>query len=151
LHCAAQPAPGAAKNPVKTQEVTRFFELLKAGRAASRNYNVNDVPNWDSKAIVGFVTTGGLTVEDVNAKGAKRYSPDQVEAALTKRAGEVFQSFSHISFLYAKGKKQYSEVRFTEKPGCVVATLATWYELEFITDGGRLKLLKCKYINQDGD
>lgn len=151
LHCVAQPAPGVTKSQGKEQEVIRFFELLKAGRSASRKFNVNEVPNWDCKAIAGVISSSGLTVEDVNAKGIKKFSPDEVEQALVKKQGTAFQSFAHISFLYAKGKKQYSEVKVTEKSGMVLATLATWYELEFATEGGQLRLRKCKYVNPDKD
>lgn len=153
LQCAtpAAQSAGHGQDQGKSQEVIRFMELLKAGRAPVRKFNVNDVPSWEPKSIAGFINPGGFTVEDVNSKTIKKYSPDEVERALRQKRGEVFKSFSHISFLYAKGKKQYSEVKFVEKPEGVLALLATWYELEFVSDGTHLKLQKCKYVNVDKD
>lgn len=132
-------------------EVIRFMDALKASRTPSRKFNVNEVPNWDPKVIAGFIFSGGVTVEDVNTKAAKKFTPEEVERALVTKKGEVFQSFSHISFLYAKGKPQYSELKVTKKGDGIIAVLATWYELEFVSVDGHLKLRRCKYINHDAD
>jgi len=151
LQVAAQTPTNAGQSQGKHQEVIQFLELLKAGRTPARKFNVNDVPKWETKKIAGFISPGSLTVEDVNTKVVKKYSPEEVDRALAQKKGEVFQSFSHISFLYAKGKKQYSEIKYVEKPDGVLAVLATWYELEFVSDGDHLKLRKCKYVNSDKD
>lgn len=151
LQSATQTKPSVRQSQGKYQEVIQFLELLKAGRTVPRKFNVNDVPNWEPKSIAGFISLGGLTVEDVNTKMVRKYSPGEVEQALKLKKGEVFQSFSHISFLYGKEKKQYSEVKFVEKPDGALAMLATWYELDFVTDGDHLRLRKCKYVNSDRD
>lgn len=148
----ASPANAAKiEDSTKSGDVSKFLDLLKAGRPASRKFNIGEVPNWNIQAIVGFISSKGMVLEDVNSKSQNRYSPGEVAQALKERKGEVFESFSHISFLYAKGKKQYSEVKITEKPGLVSATLASWYEMEFVTENGQLKLRRCKYINIEGD
>ena len=158
--CTSKAAVGNRSVPVATSvdllqeansEVTRFMDALKASRTPSLMFNVNDVPNWDPKAIANFVVPGGVIIEDVNTKVAKKFTPQEVERALFGKKGEVFKAFSHISFLYAKGKPQYSELTVTRKAGIVLAVLATWYELEFISVQGHLKLRRCKYINLDAD
>jgi len=137
--------------PNSEHEVIRFMEALKANRPPSRKFSVNEVPSWDPKAISGFIFSAGVTVEDVNTKVVKKYSPEEVERALTAKKSKVFKSFSHISFLYAKGKPQYSQLKVTTKGAGVLAVLATWYELEFVSIEGHLKLRRCKYINRDAD
>jgi hypothetical protein len=143
--------PGVDPNQGRHQEVIQFLDLLKAGRAAVRKFKVADVPNWDVKRIEDLIYPDGCTIEDVNTKLVKKYSPAEVERALVEKKGDIFKSFSHVSFLYAKGMKQYSEVKFIDRSGGVTAVLATWYELEFVVDGARLKLKKCKYVNSDKD
>lgn len=151
LRCEMPSAHLESRDQKKYQEVIRFMDLLKAHRPVTRKFNVKDVPNWEIKSIAGFIYAGGVTVEDVNTKVVKRYSPYEVELALTQKRGEIFTVFSHISFLYAKGKKQYSELKFTDKPDGILAVLASWYELEFVSDGTHFKLRKCKYVNTEND
>ena len=135
----------------KYSDITSFLSIIKATKPVPRRFNVKDAPDWSIDRLMECISKNGVVLENVNTKKKKAVSYKEAEASLRKRKGDLFRALAHVSYLYSQARKQYSELRFVEQSNCVLVTLASWYEFDFAMESGRLKLRKCKYVNEDAD
>ena len=136
-----------APNPPEVRAEQAFLDFLKASGPSPRKFEPQNAPNWDLPKVSAWFPASGVIISEPSHPKGTRYSAQQITSELTARKGDLFRTFSHISFLLSHPRKQYSEVKFQKLSSTTVVFIATFYEITFVNDFGSLKLSQIKDIN----
>lgn len=128
-----------------------FLEFIKFPTEPKGVFSAQSAPHWNTSRFMTFVSANGVTFSDVNKEKSFQASSSQIETALVKRRGDIFTTLSHLAMTYSIPYRQYSELTFDRDNEEFIVSLADWYRLAFVSEGGRLRLKKCDYLMVEGD
>jgi hypothetical protein len=138
--------------PQEYIDTYNFLELLKNTKQPIGAFNPIEAPKWDINKVMEYISKDSVTFVDPNYdKITIKTTYLNIEKALKVRKGKIFEKFAHLSHIYSIPYKQYSELKFVKTGNSVIVYLAGWYKLEFINNESRYKLIKCEYLQIEGD
>ena len=131
--------------PSEHQKAYQFFELLKWPNEPVGAFNANSAPAWDISKVLSYISPDGITFSDVNHRMEGHISKEQIKDDLTRRDGQVFVSFAHLSHIYSIPYKQYSELRFVTVDGGVKVNVGNWYTITFVYEDEKAYAVNWSY------
>ena len=137
--------------PDDFRQAYEFLEFIKFPKEPEGGFEAQEAPRWDLSRFMSFISAEGVIFSDVNGGISGRRSPAQIRSALTQRKGAVFKVFAHLAHIYSIPYKQYSELTFQKKDKSFIVNISDWYSLTFASEGDHLRLIKCDYLEQEGD
>ncbi|MFL5740047.1 MAG: hypothetical protein ACJ75B_07510 [Flavisolibacter sp.] len=139
--------------PPNDADIFNFLESLKWKEDSDSNdYSGNNTPNWNIPLLITHISDSGVLFIDPNDDFNKKIEKKQIERELNKRKGKSYEMISYFTFLYSIPFRQYSELKFEEKDGDeVVVTIGTSHELTFETKLKKHYLIKCEYLELEGE
>lgn len=137
--------------PPEFLQAFEFLEFIKFPKEPKGVSNPQAAPHWDVPKFMTFISANGVAFSDVNREKPFQGSPTQIKASLIGRRGEIFSMFSHLAMTYSIPYKQYSELDFEKTGNAFIVNVSDWYRLTFVSEGNRLRLVKCDYLMTEGD
>ena len=151
----AAPATRPPDGPVIESDSADAIAVLARLRTISptggEGFDAAAAPTFDPAGVLAVVSDSGLTLDDVNrADSTVHLSKQEVAAQLAGRRGRAFTSLVHLGYVYSQPYAQYSRLTFARGAGLVVS-VADWYRLRFVREGGRLRLSRVSYVMEEVD
>jgi hypothetical protein len=136
----------------KNADILNYLEALKWGKNSdSSGYDLNKTPKWDISLLTNNLSDNGVRFIDPNEDLNKKLSKRQIQTELSKRKGKSYEMISHMTYIYSIPYKQYSALKFKESHQEIIVDVGAWYELTFVTKNGRHYLIKCEYLQSEGE
>jgi hypothetical protein len=157
---AERPAVPAAPPPADTivasdtaDAVAILARLRTIAPAGGSGFDAASAPTIDPAAVLAVVSDSGLTLNDTNLEESAtvQLSRRQIESQLARRRGRAFTSLVHLGYIYSQPYPQYSKLTFTRRSDVLEASVANWYRLGFVREGGRLRLRRVDYTMHEGE
>jgi hypothetical protein len=160
---AERPTPPAAPPPAPPPDtivasdsadaVAILARLRTIAPTGGDGFDAASAPTFDPAAVLAVVSDSGLTLHDTNLKESAtvQLSRQQVESQLARRRGRAFTSLVHLGYLYSQPYPQYSKLTFTRRTDVLEASVADWYRLRFVREGGRLRLRRVDYTMMEAE
>jgi hypothetical protein len=139
--------------PPKNMDIFNFLESLKwEENSDSSGYDLNKTPKWNISLLLNNISDNGVLFIDPNDNFNKTITKKQVEKELSKRKGKSYEMISHFTYIYSIPYKQYSEIKFKEnQKEETTVDIGSWYELKFESKQNRHYLIKCEYLELEGE
>jgi len=129
-----------------------FFEFLKWPSRPRGPFDASRAPHWDLGKLSEYIPADGITFSDVNHRLEGHRSREEILRSLTRREGETFTAFAHLSSLYSIPYKQYSEMNFHRiSDGMDNAKMGNWYVISFRTVGTNCQVAHWEYSELEGE
>lgn len=128
-----------------------FLEAIKLPAEPQEAFDAKNAPEWNVEALAQYIPASGIEFSDVNHRGKKRFSREAILQSLKKRGGQPFVTFSHLSHIYSIPHKQYSSLKFERVGETTVVRLASWYRLTFRHSTTGAQLIRCDYLQLEGE
>jgi hypothetical protein len=138
------PAPPASE-PVP-RPIAEFMDYLRSFAPAKGKKFVPEKP-IDPGIMLGFISSAGLVVSDINEPPAKKFSREQIRSELKVGRGDSFRYVVHVAYFAAELPN--SKLRVEKKDGKTQILLPD-YTLVFAEEKSVLKLEALEYINPEG-
>jgi hypothetical protein len=139
--------------PPGFEQEAAFLEFLKyPSERTTDAFRAQDAPHWDTDTIARYIPAGGTDFVDVNSVNQGHVSRNEFLRSIQARQGLAFSVMSHLAHIYSIPYRQYSELRFS-RPAESYATvsIANMYQLTFRRDPAGPVLVKCEYLEVEGD
>lgn len=128
-----------------------FLEAIKLPAEPLDAFNARNAPEWNIETLAQYIPSSGILFTDVNQPGKKRISRESILRSLKKRGGQPFVTFSHLSHIYSIPYKQYSSLEFKRVGETTVVRISSWYKLTFRHSTTGTQLVRCDYLELEGD
>jgi hypothetical protein len=139
--------------PPKNMDIFHFLESLKWERGSdSSGYDSNKTPKWDIPLLITDISDNGVLFIDPNDNFTRTIEKKEIERELNNRKGKSYEMISHCTYTYSIRFKQYSDLKFKEnEKEEVTVNIGSGYELTFETKQNRHYLIKCEYLDLEGE
>jgi hypothetical protein len=137
--------------PLGFESEAAFLDVIKWPVEPHEAFDAKNAPEWNLEALSQFIPDSGIDFTDVNRRGKKHFSRETILGSLKKRKGQPFVTFSHLSHIYSVPYKQYSSLEFKRVGATTVVRVATWYRLTFRHSTHSAQLLRCDYLQLEGE
>ncbi|MFZ1799164.1 MAG: hypothetical protein WAU24_04815 [Chitinophagaceae bacterium] len=137
----------------KNMDIFNFLEALKwPENSNSSSYDINKTPKWGIRLLTNNISDKGVLFIDPNDNFNKTIGKKQIEEALRARIGKSYEMLSHLTYIYTISFGQYSALKFKENENEeITVNVGSFYELTFETKQKRYYLIKCEYLQLEGE
>ena len=137
----------------KNMDIFNFLESVKwKENSDTSGFDLNKTPKWDLPLILNDISDNGVLFIDPNDDFNKTIEKKKIERELNNRKGKSYEMISHCAYIYSIPFKQYSEMKFKEsEKEEVTVSIGSWYELTFETKQHKHYLIKCEYLQLEGE
>jgi hypothetical protein len=151
---AAPPAARANPPPLDTivasdsaDAVAIVAKLRVIAPTGGEGFDTAFAPKIDPEAVLEAISDAGLTLDDVNEEDTTVYlSRQEAEVGLRGRRGRAFTSLTHLGYISSQPYPQYSKLTFRRSRDALEVSVADWYRLRFVKEGGHLRLRRVSYV-----
>jgi hypothetical protein len=149
----AAPPPDTIVASDSADAIAILAKLRTIAPTGGDGFDAASAPTFDPAAVLAVVSDSGLTLYDTNLEESPtvQLSRRQLEFQLAHRRGRAFTALVHLGYIYSQPYPQYSKVTFQRRPDVLEASVAAWYRLRFVREGGRLRLRRVDYTMMEGE
>ena len=102
--------------------------------------------DFEVPVFISYISTRGLTIWNINKNESKSYTIEDIKKQMSEKKGEVYLKIWHIAAVYLQPQLNYSKLTFKESNEMLKIHIEYGYDLTYLLEDGKYKLLKIDYI-----